>query len=197
MSGEEWFDKKSRWMEDILGKEHDVVMSSSRPYSSGGSLDLHYYPNGIPGTAIATKQLARETGPSPSNDKYKKYEWVMFTREKLNMEHANDQFTSFGQIHQFIASTLNRVARYNESTTLQPNQTCAIPMDDDDDLLYLLLTTYGAKSDEQEDFGLMIVMEIFPTEIAFATEHGKEALLKLLQEKEVYPYADLDRDPVV
>ena len=52
-----WYDRKSALMEASLGKEHDVVMHAIIPFAVGGGLDLYYYPNGLPGTAIATKEL--------------------------------------------------------------------------------------------------------------------------------------------
>jgi hypothetical protein len=35
-----------------------MVMHAIIPYAIGGGLDLYYYPNGLPGTAIATKELS-------------------------------------------------------------------------------------------------------------------------------------------
>jgi hypothetical protein len=50
-----WYDRKSTLMEEMLGKEHDMVMHSMIPYAIGGNLDLYYYPNGVTGTGVATK----------------------------------------------------------------------------------------------------------------------------------------------
>ena len=54
---QEWFDNKTAMMVDLLGKEHDMVMHAVIPYAIGGGLDLYYFPHGIEGTAIATKEL--------------------------------------------------------------------------------------------------------------------------------------------
>ena len=78
-AAEDWYERKSRLMEQSLGKEHDMVMHAIIPYSVGGGLDLYYYPNGIPGTAIATKELSESPTEGSSNKVYDRYELVMFT----------------------------------------------------------------------------------------------------------------------
>jgi hypothetical protein len=54
-----WFDRKSAFMEKVLGKEHGMVMHAFVPYAIGGNLALFYFPNGIAGTAIVTKETVR------------------------------------------------------------------------------------------------------------------------------------------
>lgn len=66
-----WYDRKSALMEQMLGPEHDMVMHAMIPYHLGGSLDLYYYPNGLPGTAIATKELCTLPGQEPRNKVYR------------------------------------------------------------------------------------------------------------------------------
>jgi hypothetical protein len=61
------------------------------PYAVGGALDLFYYPNGVQGTGIATKELANRHGKGPANNSYPCYELVMFTRKELNLDDANDE----------------------------------------------------------------------------------------------------------
>ena len=66
----EWVKKKTEFLESLLGKEHDIVMHAIIPFAVGSGLDLYYYPNGIPGTAIATRELADRHGNGPSNRVY-------------------------------------------------------------------------------------------------------------------------------
>ena len=80
---EDWYDRKSALMEETLGKEHDMVMHAMIPFAVGGGLDLYYFPNGIAGTAVATKELSELPGQGSSNDVYRTYELVMFTRHAV------------------------------------------------------------------------------------------------------------------
>ena len=44
---------------------------------------------------------------------------------------------------------------------------------------------------------LLLCLEVFRSEMEYARKNGSEKLLDLLKEKSIYPYSDLDRDPVV
>src|SRR6516225_10512018 len=88
---QQWYDRKSRLMENSLGKEHNIVMHAIIPYAIGGALDLYYYPNGLPGTAIATKELCELPGEGSSNNVYSCYELVMFTKHRLDLDAAKDE----------------------------------------------------------------------------------------------------------
>jgi hypothetical protein len=196
--GQRWYDRKSALMEGMLGKEHDTVMHAIIPYAIGGGLDLYYYPNGIPGTAVATKELSELPGEGSSNDVYRCYELVMFTRHRLDLDAAKDEGTPFGRAHSVINAVLSRIAPYSAQATLNPNETCEFPTD---------MATVGGRclifdgypsypDDEPAEFGLLAVIEVFRSEMAYAREHGVAKLLKRLKAKGHYPYSDLDREPV-
>src|SRR5690349_4135746 len=87
----EWYEHKSGLMEGILGKEHDTVMHAIIPYFVGGGLDLYYYPHGVPGTAVATKELSELPNQGSKNDEFSCYEFVMFTGHPLNLDQAKDE----------------------------------------------------------------------------------------------------------
>jgi hypothetical protein len=110
---QQWYERKSRLMEASLGKEHDMVMHAIIPYALGGGLDLYYYPNGLPGTAIATKELSELPNEGSSNDVYRSYELVMFTKHRLDLDAAKDEETDFGRAHMSINAILNRIAPYS------------------------------------------------------------------------------------
>src|SRR5438445_9041226 len=112
-AGDQWYEHKSRLMEASLGKEHDMVMHALIPYVIGGGLDLYYYPNGLPGTAIATKELSVAPNEGSSNEAYRSYELVMFTKHRLNLDAAKDESTPFGRAHRNINALLNPIARYS------------------------------------------------------------------------------------
>src|SRR5262249_22235757 len=86
----EWYDHKSALMEAILGPAHNTVRHAIIPYPVGG-LDLYYYPSGIAGTAVATKELSNLPDQGSSNRTFSCYELAMFTRHPLNLDQAKDK----------------------------------------------------------------------------------------------------------
>jgi hypothetical protein len=195
---EEWYNRKSALMESSLGKQHDIVMHAMIPYCVGGNLDLYYYPNGVPGTAIATKELAESPNEGSSNKVYQSYELVMFTRHKLDLDAAGDDNTAFGKAHSTINAILNCIARYSAEATLNPCETCEFP-EDMEELggKCLIFDGYASHSDEVADrFGLLAIIEVFRSEMDFARKNGGSKLIERLKAKGFYPYSDLDREPV-
>lgn len=194
---ERWYEEKSSQMEGLLGKQHDTVMHSMIPYSFGGALDLYYYPNGIKGTAIATKELCELPGQGANNDWYENYELVMFTREPINLEQANNVKHPFGKIHRSFNAILNCMARYSEEATLNPGETCEFP-EEMEELggRCLIFDAYEDQEDETQ-FGLLLVMEVYREEMEFARKLGSQLLIDLLKSKGHYPYSDLNRESVV
>ena len=195
---QEWYERKSAYMEASLGKEHNMVMHALIPYALGGSLDLYYYPNGVAGTAIATKELAEGSNDGPSNDLYRSYELVMFTKHRLDFDKASDENTRFGRAHANIGAILNVIARYSEQATLNPNETCEFPEDYEGiGGKCLILDGYACHSDDvAEAFGLLAIIEVFRSEMEYARKHGGAELIERLKAKVHYPYSDLDRKPV-
>ena len=197
-AGQSWYDDKSAMMVSILGEEHDMVMHAIIPYALGGSLDLYYYPNGVPGTGIATKELADGPGEGPSNDVYDCYELVMFTRYPVNLDSADDEGTEFGQVHSPIRTMLNQIAPYSAQATLNPGETCEFPAEMPDvGGRCLIFDAYSPHpGDEPAPFGMMALIEVFQSEMVYAREMGGAALLEKLKAKGHYPYSDMERMPV-
>lgn len=194
---DEWYNKKTAMMETLLGEEHNIVMHAMIPYSIGGNLDLYYYPNGISGCAIATKELCETHNSGSSNDVFRNYEIVMFTRHHLSVDDATNENTPFGRAHLNIDAILNHVAPYSALATLNPFQTCEFP--DDMEMVggkCLIFDAYKF-DDKMADFGLLLVIEVFRQEMDFARKHGGRQLLSRLKDAGFYPYSDLDREAVV
>jgi hypothetical protein len=198
VAAERWYDRKSALMEAWLGKEHDEVMHAIIPYAIGGGLDLYYYPNGVPGTAVATKELSELPGEGSSNDVFRSYELVMFTRHPIDLDSAADEGTAFGRMHSVINAVLDRIAPYSGQATLNPNETCEFPAD----MARvggrcLVFDGYPSYPDGvQAEFGLLAVIEVYRSEMDYARRHGGAELLKRLKAGGHYPYSDLDREPV-
>ena len=197
-AAEEWYEHKSALMEASLGKEHEMVMHAIIPYAIGGGLDLYYYPNGLPGTAIATKELSDLPNEGSSNEVYRAYELVMFTKHRLNLDTVEDEGTDFGKAHATINAILNCIARFSAEACLNPNETCEFP----EDLerirgKCLIFDGYACHSDDVvEDFGLLAIIEVFRSEMEYARQHDGAQLIQRLKSKGYYAYSDLDRDPV-
>jgi hypothetical protein len=196
---QEWYDHKSSLMAKLLGEEHDMVMHAIIPFAVGGGLDLYYYPNAIPGTAIATKELSELPNEGAINKVYSCYELVMFTRHPLDLDKAKDKSTPFGKAHSTINSILNLMARYSQSATLNPNETAEFPAEMEKvGGKCLIFDGYASHGDDVVDnFGLLAVIEVFRSEMDYARKNGGAKLIELLKQKGVYPYSDLDREPVV
>ena len=197
---EAWHEEKSKLMEAILGREHDMVMHAIIPYAVGGGLDLYYYPNGIPGTAIATKELSDAPGQGSSNRVFSCYELAMFTRHPLNLDHAKDDARPFGRAHTNINSILNCIAPYSASATLNPNETCEFPAEMEHvGGKCLIFDAYGdpLNGDKPRAFGILAVIEIHRSEMDFARTSGGSELIQRLKSAGHYPYSALDRDPIV
>lgn len=194
----EWYEKKSGWMLELLGEEHDMVMHAIIPYALGGGLDLYYYPSQVEGTGIATKELCELPGQGSSSKLFQNYEMVMFTRHPLDLDLAQDETTPFGAAHKSINAFLNFMAPYSAEASLNPFETCEFPAEMD--IVggrCLIFDYYGATSEDfPAEFGMLLLIEIFPSEMAFARENGGDALIKLLRERGHHPYSDLDREPV-
>lgn len=197
-AGQRWYDRKSALMEQMLGKEHDLVMHALIPYAIGGGLDLYYYPNGLPGTAIATKELSELPGEGPSNRVFQCYELVMFTKHPIDLDAVSDESTPFGRAHRVINAILNLIARYSAQAELNPNDTLEFPADmpivGGRCLIFDGYPSYS--DDEQAEFGLLAVIEVFRSEMEYARKNGGAKLLKRLKDKGHYPYSDMDRKPV-
>lgn len=195
---EDWYNRKSQEMEAILGNEHNMVLHAIIPYEIGGALDLYYYPSGIPGTGIATKELSFACAKSSSNDKFEKYELVMFTRHQMDDGDQEENTSPFRKASRTISSILNPIARYSAEAKLNPHETCEFP-DDFEGIggKCLIFDDYGEVTAERKKFGLLAVIEIYRSEMEYARAQGGEMLLSLLKEKGLYPYSDMDREPVV
>jgi Suppressor of fused protein (SUFU) len=194
---DDWYLEKTERMQSLLGPEHDRVMHALIPYSAGGHLDLYYFVHPeLGGTAVGTKELCLSPGDGPSNVYVGCYELAMFTRQPLSLKDVHDLSTPFGQMHDTINSFLNCVARYSDEATLNAGETCEFPAEME--FLGGRCLIFDVWADEtNNDFGLLVVIEIHRDEMEYARENGGEAVLELLQQAGHYPFSDLERDSVV
>jgi len=194
-----WYDKKTSIFESAMGKEHDMVIHAIISYEIGGALHDYLYPNGIEGTGVATKQLARWDGSGSSNNSYKQYEFVMFTRENLTVDNllSSDSETKEQRIFKNIRTLMNTIAPYSEQATLNQYETIGFP-DEMEHVAgrFVIMDKYKPQYFD-ENFGLMLMLEIFESEFNFKQANGGDALMQKLKSAGHYPYSDLNREPVV
>jgi hypothetical protein len=198
IAAEKWYEHKSLIMAEIMGKMHNIVMHAIIPYAVGGGLDLYYYPNGITGTGIATMELSELPNKGSSNSVFSRYELVMFTKQPLVLDDANKPETTFGKAHSNISSILNVVAPFSATARLDPHDTCEFPADMRTvGGKCLIFDDYGQRGNSSiPDFGILLTIEIFRSEMDFARKIGGEQLIRLLREAGHYPYSDLERESV-
>lgn len=201
---EKSYEIKSKYMESVLGNEHNMVMHAIIPYDIGGSLDLYYYPNFMNGTAIASKELTNYKFSSPSNDWLDAYELVMVTNKKIDLDSVKDEsidVDSFSYDHKYINSILNMIGRYSAQAKLNPYETIEFPSDIDGVggkclILDILSEPIISKETKNRKFGLILIMEIHRDEMQFAMQQKGKELIEILKEKGVYPYSGINRKSV-
>ncbi len=194
-----WYERKSELMASVLGDPEDWVMYAIIPYEVGGLLDQYYFRSSKSGTAMATKELSLLPDKGSSNDRLTTYELVAFMRQPFSRSDANNSETESGRIDMRIARMLNVIARYSVDATLNRYETCEIPISDDRSLNPLVIFDEFAKFEiaNSHTFGLLAVIEIFPSEFEYKQENGGDVLIELLKQEGVYPFTDPDRSPVV
>ncbi|QDV74986.1 suppressor of fused domain protein [Botrimarina mediterranea] len=195
-----WYERKSELMASVLGKPEDWVMHAIIPYDVGGRLDQYFYRSFQTGTAMATKELSLLPDQGSSNDRLTTYEMVGFMRPPFTGEDAGNLETTSGRIYRRLDIFMNALARYSEQATLNPYETSAVPKVDESESDYpLVIFDEFAKFDlgDNQTFGLLAVIEIFPSEFEYKQENGGDALIDLLKQEGVYPFTDPNRSPVV
>jgi hypothetical protein len=195
---EKHYEAKSEALEKILGKMHELVGHAIIPFQVGGAVDMYYYPNVIDGTAFVTMELIEPDGSGPKPNRMGTYELIAFTKEKIEAE--NEETSKFHKIERRICGFFTSIGNYSFQVKLEPGETCEIPGDEGEENNCLVFDEY--KKDEIDfeingrKHGLLLVIEIYRSEMEYAMKNGSNELFKKLKEKGYYPYSDLERDPV-
>lgn len=191
------YEEKVKGLEAVLGRMHDMVGHAIIPFEIGGSVDMYYFLNHIPGTGFATMELLDPNGNGPKPNRLGTYELVAFTKQAYN-ENEEKQ-TDFNLIEIRLCDTLTTIGNYSFDAVLNPNETCEIPTDSDEKRC-LILDHYNPDN-KQFKIGnrlhhLLLCLEVFRSEMEFARENGGGELINKLKIAGHYPYSDLDREPV-
>ncbi len=196
---EKHYEAKSEALEKILGKMHEFVGHAIIPFQVGGAVDMYYFPNAMDGTAFVTMELIEPDGSGPRPNRMGTYELIAFTKQKI--ETSNEENSLFNKIERRICGIFTSIGNYSFQAKLEPGETCEIPGEEGKKNKYLVFDEYK-NGDEvfeinERKHGLLLIIEIYRSEMEYAMSNGSKELFKKLKEKGYYPYSDLDRDPVV
>jgi hypothetical protein len=192
------YELKSKGLETVLGKMHDLVGHAIIPFAVGGAVDMYYFPNHIKGTGFATMELIEPDGTGPLPNSLGTYELVAFTKQDyINSE---DREAPFNLIERKVCGFFTTIGFYSREAVLNPNETCEVPNGEGEETtclafdLYELGNTKFMIGDRQHH--LLLCIQVFRSEMEFARQNGSEELFSKLKEAGHYPYSDLNRTPV-
>ncbi len=193
------YELKSLGLEKVLGPMHNLVGHSVIPFDLGGSVDLYYYLNHIPGTGFATMELLDPDGNGPLPNRYGTYELVAFTKESYSS--GDDAANPFNIISNSICGILTTIGWYSRQAVLNPKETMEIPTVEGKENICIILDHYEPQGKKftigDRSHHLLLCMQVFKSEMDFARKNGSAALIEMMKTTSIYPYSDLDRAPVV
>jgi len=188
---------KEQALQAVLGKMYGMVGHAIISFQVGGTVDMYYFPNHIPGTGFATMELLDPDGKGPKPNRIGTYELVAFT--KLPYDTAEGRETPFDLIERRTCGTFTAIGNYSFDAVLNPNDTCEIPRDDEENRC-IIFDNYEPSTVDfnigDRKHHLLLCLEIFRSEMEFARQNGGSNLIALLKQNGFYPYSDLDRTPV-
>lgn len=172
---------------DLLGAPADTVFHAVIPFEfrdTGGSADVVPFPYFVPGMTYVTCELTgADVEQLPSS--LGQYELMICTRDELPA--AAD----------FIA----RLACYTCDAVIEAGETMDIGEFFQDKSLRAMLFANPIEPNAtfrvlDQDCGLLLCVGITEEELAFAKAHGRDKLLALLKEHNVFPYTQPDRPSI-
>lgn len=193
------YEQKSKGLENVLGKMHDLVGHAIIPFAVGGAVDMYYFPNHIKGTGFATMELLEPDGTGPLPNRLGTYELVAFTKQDYN--NSEDTQTPFNLIERKVCGFFTTIGFFSREAVLNPKETCEVPNGKGEENTCLVFDLYQPDNKEfrigERKHHLLLCLQVFRSEMEFARENGSDELFKLLKQAGYYPYSDLERQPVV
>ena len=192
---------KSRALEQVLGPMHEMVGHAIIGVHVGGNVHMYYYQQTLAGTCFATKEFVEPDGTGPKRSRIGLYELVAFTRLAKPASGAGPERerTPFDLIERRMCAIFSILWGYAKEHALNPGETCEVPLKDDD-IAAVIFDDYKGKEEfwiEGRKYGLLLCIQVFPSELIFAQQRGTGALVERLKQAGHFPYSDLDRAPVV
>lgn len=198
---ERHYELEEEGLERLLGPMHNMVGHALIPFQIGGTVDMYYFPNALPGTGFATMELIQPDGSGPKANRIGTYELVTFTKHELPPEGTSRQDDiPFNKIERRMCGIMTIIGFYSRDAVLNPGETCEVPLEDGKPNVCLIFDEYTKDGIGFELGGkrhcLLLCMEVFRSEMEYAMQHGSKVVLDALKQKGYYPYSDLDRYPV-
>jgi len=197
---ERHYEAKQAALERILGRMHGFVGHAIIPFHLGGAVDMYYFPNGIPGTGLATMELIQPDGSGPKPNRVGTYELVAFTKHDKPPAEDESPDHPFHKIERRICGIFTATGFYSYDAVLNPGETCEVPGGEGEPNRCLILDEYAPDGHSFDIDGnehcLLLLLEVFRSEMEYAMEHGSAVVLEKLKDEGHYPYSDLDREPV-
>ena len=205
------YELKKEALEKIFGPMDDVVGHALIPFQVGGAVDMYYFSKHLPGTVFATMELINPDGTGPKPNRRGTYELITCTKMKNTMDlkeayeerrkrSEENKLTPFEKMECRMKGIMTRIGFYSFDAVLQPGETAELPRDDGE-TNNLIFDEYNTRENpfviNGNQHGLLLIMEIFPSELEYAKENGPSALFEKLKANGVYPYSDMDRQPVI
>jgi len=205
----QYYEAKKNALEKILGPMDEVVGHAVIPFAVGGAVDMYYFSSHIAGTVFATMELINPDGKGPKPNRMGTYELVACTRLKRPAVESprpmatneESELPPFVKQERRICGILTSIGSYSFHAVLQSGETCEVPRDEEDERICMVFDEFDTKGIpfeiEGQEYGLLLCIEVHPSELNYARQLGSEAVIARLKEAGVYPYSDLDREPVV
>ena len=188
------YEAKRKAIETVLGEMDKPVGHAIIAFEAGGAIDMHYYSNHIQGTGFATMELIGHDTKYSKPNMLGHYEFLGFTRHsKIYQGNVNDYYK---KIERRFCKIFTELADYSSQTVLNPKDTIEASVSEDE-IAYLILDKYDDFKVLEEKHHLLLVVEVFKSEIEYAIQNGVDKLIEKLKHSKVYPYSDLDRKVVI
>lgn len=191
------YNSKQQALEGVLGISAAVVGHAVIPFGiiggiTIGSVDMHYFPNHIPGTGLTTMELIKPDGKGPKPNKKGTYELVAFTRQPFN-DINQDPPAPFNIIERRICDTFTQIAGAARDKAFNPYEICMLKGDDGRNK-YILFDVYKEFKIGSSKHHLLLCIEIFEEELVTVGNFGHKGFVEMLKMIKIYPYSDLDRN---
>lgn len=192
------YELKSKGLENVLGKMHNLVGHAIIPFAVGGAVDMYYFPNHSKGTGFATMELLDPDGTGPLPNRLGTYELVAFTKHDYN--NSENTQTPFNLIERAVCGIFTTIGFFSREAVLNPLETCEVPNGEGKENSCLVFDLYEPDNKKfnigDKQHHLLLCLQVFRSEMDFARKKGSDELIKKLKDAGHYPYSDLDRQPV-
>ncbi|HIJ71282.1 MAG TPA: hypothetical protein HPP87_07960 [Planctomycetes bacterium] len=209
---EEYDKAKKEALERILGPMDDIVGHAIIPFYVGGAVDMYYFSKFMEGTVFATMELIDPEGNGPKPNISGTFELITCTRLK-NMSRTDEpleerakriaegHLAPFERMNSRMCGIMTTLGRYSFTATLRHGQTAEVDWKEGEARPCIVFDNFDTKGIDFEiagkRHGLLLCIEVYRSEVEYARKHGGRVLINKLKESDVYPYSDLDREPVV